>query len=181
MRRCDAGSGYLLVRVGWGFAETGPAGLVEFGVEFFGACGLHGRSTETIWGDSLPMGICCGVWENGWPMGICQNVWEMRQACGRMGKPRYRMGRWPVCGRPQNRMGDPLKTYGEMRQAWERRRRMGGRQTAWGAKIALKPGIWERWRPAGFACFYEFLAGGGGMAFATVKASHRACCECRGA
>ena len=77
-------------------------------------------------------------------------------------------------------MGDPLKTYGEMRQAWERRRRMGGRQAIWGAKIALKPGIWERWRPADFACFYEFLARGGGPAFATVKASRGACCECRG-
>ena len=77
--------------------------------------------------------------------------------------------------------GEPRKTYGEMRQAWERRRRMGGRQAAWGAKTALKPGIWERWRPAGFACFYEFLAGGGGMAFATVKASRGACCECSGA
>ena len=53
-------------------------------------------------------------------------------------------------------MGDPLKTYGEMRQAWERRRRMGGRQAVWGAKIALKPGIWERWRPADFAYFREF-------------------------
>ena len=52
-------------------------------------------------------------------------------------------------------VGDPLKTYGEMRQAWERRRRVGGRQAVWGAKIALKPGIWERWRPADFAFFWQ--------------------------
>ena len=57
-------------------------------------------------------------------------------------------------------MGDPLKTYEEMRQAWERRRRMGGRQAAWGAKTALKPGIWERRRPADFAIFCELPEGG---------------------
>ena len=54
-------------------------------------------------------------------------------------------------------VGDPLKTYGEMRQAWERRRRVGGHQAVWGAKIALKPGIWERWRPADFAFFWQFV------------------------
>ena len=120
------------------------------------------------------------AWQVGWGFagpetlvssGLESDFWSLCMVLGIHGKTRGEM----ACA------GNPRKTYGEMRQAWERRRRMGGRQAAWGAKIALKPGIWERWRPAGFACFYEFLAGGGGPAFATVKASHRACCECRGA
>ena len=92
-------------------------------------------------------------------------------------------------------MGDPLKPYGEMACVWEAVESHGGHENAWETapaygeaakpygepKITSKPEILKRWRPAGFACFHEFLAGGGGPAFATVKAPRGACCERRGA
>ena len=83
---------------------------------------------------------------------------EMRQACGRMGKPRYRMGRRPMCGEAAESHGKPQKRMGEAAGHWKRRRYMGRPPGRMGAETALKPGIWERRRPAGSADFNEFLA-----------------------
>ena len=46
-----------------------------------------------------PYGEMARLW------GSAKTYGEMRQACDRMEKPRYHMGRRPVYGRPRNRMG----------------------------------------------------------------------------
>ena len=142
--------------------------------QIFRACGSYGEMA-CLWGSGVAYGKMAGLWGSIKPCGKCVRrvaVWENRDTVWGDG----------LC------VGGRRIAWGSRENVWEMPRDMGtyagtwgGRQAAWGAKIALKPGIWERWRPADFACFYEFLAGGGGPAFATVKASHRACCECRGA
>ena len=99
----------------------------------------------------------------------------------RMGEPRYRMGKWPAWKAAESH-GGAAKTYGKYHRTWETAPAYGEAARPYGEpKITSKPEILERWAACGLADFNEFLVGGGGPAFATVKASHRACCECRGA
>ena len=102
---CDAGPECLLDRVGWGFAELDPlvsSSLESNSLEFVDCMGIRGNRMGR-WpgygGSGVVYGRMAGLW------GSAMMYGEMRQACGRMGKPRYRMGRRPVRGRPQNGMG----------------------------------------------------------------------------
>ena len=149
------------------------AGLVERKANFKKIVNRMGR-WPGYGGSAVAMGEWPAYGDLPRCMGRCVRrvaVWENRDTVWGNG----------LCGRPQNRMGSRENVWEMPRDMGNGAGTCGGRQAVWGARIALKPGIWERWRPADFACFYEFLAGGGGMAFATVRASHRACCECRGA
>ena len=92
---------------------AGPAGLVEFGVEFFGVCGLYGDPRKPYGEMARLWGIWCGVWENGRPMGICHDVWGDAS------------GVWPY--------GKTAIPYGETACVWEATEWHGGRRTAWGA------------------------------------------------
>ena len=166
----------------------------------WGICRGYGRMAG-LWGSAKTYGGTA-IWENGRPMGICQNVWGYRMgrwpgyggsavAMGewpaygdlpkRMGEPRYRMGKWPAWKAAESH-GGAAKTYGKYHRTWETAPAYGEAARPYGEpKITSKPEILERWAACGLADFNEFLVGGGGPAFATVKASHRACCECRGA
>ena len=88
----NAGSGRLLDRVGWGFVELDPlvSPDLDSGSLELVDCMADPRKTY---------GEMARLW------GSAKTYGEMRQACGCMGKPRYRMGRWPVYGMPLNRMG----------------------------------------------------------------------------
>ena len=108
-----------------------------------------------LWGICRGYGRMAGLW------GSAKTYGEIRQACGCMGAPRNLWGNG-LCGRPQNRMGSHENVWEMPQDMGNGAGTWGGRQAVWGAKIALKPGIWERWRPVDLACFYEFLAGGGG-------------------
>ena len=63
-----------------------------------------------LWGICRGYGRMAGLWGSGVAYG------EMRQACGRMGEPRYHMGRWPVWGAVESH-GKPRKRMG-IRGAW---------------------------------------------------------------
>ena len=148
-----------------GVCGAGPAGLVEMKTEFLELVDRMGRWPG--YGD-LPW-----LWENGRPVGICRDVWGDASGVWPYGKTAIPYGEMACVWEAAESHGGAAKTYGKCHGIWEPMPAHGeAARAAWGAKITLKPGIWERWRPAGFACFYEFLAGGGGMAFATVKAWH---------
>ena len=141
---CNAGPGCLLDGVGWGFAGQDP--LVS----------------SSLGSNSLELADRMGRWP-----GYGDLVWRMGEwpACGDLAK---RMGRWPamgeprnlwengLCGRPQNRMGSSENVWEMPQDMGNGAGTWGGRQAVWGAKIALKPEIWERWRPAGLHVFMNF-------------------------
>ena len=165
LRRCNAGSGCLLAGL-VGICGTGPAGLVERKANFKKIVNRMGRwpgygRMACLWGSAAMYG-------------------EMRQACGRMGKPRYRMGKWPVWEAAESH-GEPRKRMGNATGHGKRRRHMWRPPGRMGSQNRIKTRNMGTVAACRLACFYEFLAGGGGMAFATVRASHRACCEYRGA
>ena len=96
--------------IGWVFAETGHAGSGK--MRNWPARGLWNRLlfSSGLESDFLELVDCMGDQRKTYGEMAC--LWgsvkmygEMRQACGCMGKPRYRMGRWPVYGMPLNRMG----------------------------------------------------------------------------
>ena len=78
--------------------------------------------------------------------------------------------------------GGAAKTYGKCHGIWNLRRHMGRPPGRMGSqKSHQNPEYGNGGGPRALHVFHEFLAGGGGPAFAAVKASHRACCERRGA
>ena len=98
--------------VGWVFVETGPAGLVEMkSVGFLDDYESYGEMAW-LWGICRGYGRMAGLW------GSAKTYGEMRQACGRMGEPRYHMGRWPVWGAVESH-GRAAKTYGKCHGIWE--------------------------------------------------------------
>ena len=83
-------------------------------------------------------GVAYGRMADLW--GSAKTYGEMRQACGRMGKPRYHMGRWLVCGRPRNRMGNE----GHMKN---RNMEAGGGGSVWGPPDRMGSlSQWQTWR-----------------------------------
>ena len=175
LRRCNAGSGCLLDVVGWDlWGWTRWSRRNERPI--FGDC-------EIVWGDGLAMGDLPWLWENGRPMGICQNVWGDASGVwlyGGAAKPYGEMacvgGRRIAWGSRENVWEMPRMGYGKRRQHMGRPPGRMGSQ-----KSHQNRNYWNGGRLVDFADCNEFLVGGGGPAFATVKASHRACCECRGA
>ena len=110
--RCNAGSGCLLDVVGWDlWGWTRWSRRNENRI--FRACGSYGEMA-CLWGICRGYGRMAGLW------GSAKTYGEIRQACGRMGEPRKRMG---------NATG-----YGNLH------RHMGGRQAVWGAKNLIKTG-----------------------------------------
>ena len=134
LRRCNAGSGCLLAGL-VGICGTGPAGLVERKANFKKIVNRMGR-----WPG---YGRMAGLW------GSAKTYGEIRQACGRMGKPRYLWGDG-LRERPLNRMGEPRKRMGNGLRGRPRNRMgeprwetcaagiWGGRQAVWGAKNHIK-------------------------------------------
>ena len=134
----NAGSGCLLGRVGWGFAGLETLVSPNLKSDFW--------SLRIVWGDGLAMGDLPRC------MGRCSRrvaVWGGRKTYGEM-----------TCVlEAAESHGGAAETYGKRHKAWETAPVYGGgRQAVWGPKTALKPGIWERRRPAGSADFNEFLA-----------------------
>ena len=125
------------------------AGLSEMKVRFLELVDRMGR-WPGYGGSSVAYGRMAGLW------GSAKTYEEMRQACDRMGKPRYYMGRRPVYGRPLNRMGSRENVWGNSTgignsaSVWEAARLYGERKSH--ESQERNNGIW----PADFACFHEF-------------------------
>ena len=72
---------------------AGPAGLVEIKVKFL-------ELADCMADPRKPYGEMTSL------LGSAVTYGEMRQACGCMGKPRYRMGRRPMCGEAAESHGE---------------------------------------------------------------------------
>ena len=71
-------------------------------------------------------GEMAGLW------GSAKTYGEMRQACGRMGKPQYRMGRRPMCGEAAESHGERKSHEKPEYGSGRRRLGMGAAGPAWG-------------------------------------------------
>ena len=126
-------------------------------------------------GSAVAYGRMAGLWGSAKTYGKCVRrvaVWGNRETYGEMACVGGRRIAWGAA-----------KTYGKCHGIWEPAPAHGEAARPYGEpKITSKPGtIGTVGGLRTLHDFNEFLVGGGGPAFATVKASHRACCECRGA
>ena len=127
---------------------AGPAGLVERKANFKKIVDRMGR-WPGYGGSAVAMGEWPAYGDLPRCMGRCVRrvaVWENRDTVWGDG----------LCGRPQNRMGSRENVWEMPQDMGNGAGTWGGRQAVWGAKIALKPEIWERWRPAGLHVFMNF-------------------------
>ena len=122
-----------------GICGAGPAGLVERKTGFKEIVDRMGR-WPGYGGSAVAYGRMAGLWGSD-------------KTYGKTAIPYGEM----AC------VGGRRIAWGSRENVWEMPRDMGtcagtwgGRQAAWGAKIALKPGIWERWRPAALHVFMNF-------------------------
>ena len=103
------------------------------------------------------------------PYGEMARLWGSAVAYGRMAGLWGSVKTYGETAIPYGEMacvGGRRIAWGSRENVWEMPRDMGtcagtwgSRQAICGAKITLKPGIWERGRPADFADFNEFLVG----------------------
>ena len=124
---CNVGSGCLLDVVGWGFAGQDP--LVSSSSKsiflILRYCLADPRKPyvemTSLWGSAVTYG-------------------EMRQACGCMGKPRYRMGRRPMCG-------EAVESHGERKSHEKPEYGSGRRRLGMGPPDRMgRLSQWQTWR-----------------------------------